>query len=109
VARYGGGEVNGNSTGQATATPFVDVANRMVATTSAFSPVLLLHLSQQAIAASLAQATATGGQTVDPTGQAIVASANQLTAGMCAATGQQPASVCATPGVRAADAALGLS
>ncbi len=110
VARYGaGGNAGGSGSDPAAATPFVDVANRMVATTSGFSPVLLLHLSQQAIAASLAQATATAGQTVDPTGQAIVASANQLTAGMCAATGQQPTSVCSTPGVRAADATLGLS
>ncbi len=114
VARYGagggtGGSGAGGGSDPATATPFVDVADKLVATTSGFSPVLLLHLSQPAIAASLTQATATAGQTVDPTGQAIVASANQLTAGMCAATGQQPSSVCATPGVRAADATLGLS
>ncbi len=37
-----------------------------------------------------------------------MAAANQLTAGICVATGQQPASVCASKGVRSAAHALGL-
>ena len=44
-----------------------------------------------------------------PVGQAILAAANQLTAGMCAATAQQPAAVCRSRGVRTADQALGLA
>ena len=47
----------------------------------------------------------------DPTNivsQAIVGSANYLTAGICHADGQQPATVCTSPGVKAAATALGL-
>ena len=82
--------------------PFVDIGNTVATATSAFSPTLLVHQSQAAIAGDLAQA-----QT--PAGQAIVAAANQLTAGICASTGEQPARVCATRGVKAAGAAMGLA
>jgi hypothetical protein len=81
--------------------PFVDIANRMVATTSAFTPGLLTRRSQADLVASLDQPT-------EASGQAIVAAANQLTAGLCLATGMQPASVCRSKGVRAAASSLGL-
>jgi len=80
--------------------PFVDIGNKMVTSAAAFSPALLMHLSQAAIAGGLA--TAQG-----PAAQAIVAAANQLSAGICAATGQQPARVCASKGVRSASFSLG--
>ena len=38
-----------------------------------------------------------------------MASANQLTAGICAATGRQPDSVCSSKGVRDAATSLGMS
>jgi hypothetical protein len=41
--------------------------------------------------------------------QAIVASANYITAGICAASKGAPASVCSSPGVEAATKALKLS
>lgn len=92
--------------------PFVDVAGRLVVVTSGFSPALLIGLSQAQIAGEVASPTPLGtgsGQTsVPPTGQAIIAVANQLSAGICAATGQQPVVVCHSRGVRIADAALGL-
>ena len=44
-----------------------------------------------------------------PEGQAIVAAANQLTAGICQATGQRPTRVCTSAGVRAAATAMGLA
>jgi hypothetical protein len=87
-----------------TTLPFLDIGNRVVATTSGFSPVILSGLSQSTIVGDLGQ----GGQATQPVGQAVVASANYLTAGICAATGQRPGSVCSTRGVRAADTALGL-
>lgn len=80
--------------------PFVDIDNTMVTSTSGFSPATLVGHPQAAIAGSL---TETGA----PIGQAIVASANYLTAGICRATGQQPPGVCDSRGVRSADAALG--
>ncbi len=112
--------------------PFVDIANRMVTSTSAFTPALLQNLSRNAVASALADPSAslaapgsstppgtTGssgpaspGKRLSPAGiaaQSIIAAANELTAGICSATGEQPADVCATSGVRAADAVLGLS
>ena len=96
VARYG-------STGAGAGSfPFIDIGNRMVTTTSGFSPAVLVGQSQATVAGTL-------GQPGSPSGQAIVASANYLTAGICQATGGQPATVCASKGVRVADEALGLS
>ncbi len=94
--------------------PFVDVAGRLVADTSGFSPALLAGQSQAQIAASVAEpappttGSGTSGTTSPPTGQAVIAVANQLSAGICVATGQQPSAVCRSKGVRSADAALGL-
>ena len=82
--------------------PFVDIGNRMVTSTSGFSPAVLAKQSQGGVAAGLTQPT-------DPVTQAIVAAANQLTAGICAATGQQPATVCSSKGVREAATSLGMS
>lgn len=82
--------------------PFVDIGNRMVTSTSAFSPAVLVKQSQAGIAGGLNQADS-------PVTQAVVASANQLTAGVCTVTGQQPASVCASKGVREAAVSLGMS
>lgn len=80
--------------------PFVDIDNLMVASTSGFSPAVIEGRSQGAIASALGQA---GGLV----GQAIVASANYLTAGICRSTGQQPGSVCSSSGVLAAARTLG--
>ena len=81
--------------------PFVDIANRMVSSTSGFSPALLVGQSQSAITSAL-------NQPGKPIADAVVGAANELTAGICEATGQQPSSVCSSKGVREADAALGL-
>ncbi len=80
--------------------PFVDIGNKTVVSAAAFSPALLVHLSQATIAGNLAAAQG-------PAGQAIVAAANQLSAGICLATDQQPVRVCSTRGVRSASLSLG--
>jgi hypothetical protein len=82
--------------------PFVDIGNRMVTSTSGFSPAVLIKQSQGGIAGGLTQST-------DPVTEAVVAAANQLTAGICAATGQQPVRVCSSKGVREAAASLGMA
>jgi hypothetical protein len=87
------------TTGGSPSFPFVDVANGVVASTSGFSPALIANMSQSAIASALDQPT-------QPSTQAIVASANYLTAGICRATRGQPGSVCTSKGVRSALAAL---
>jgi hypothetical protein len=63
---------------------------------------LLVGESQSTIAGTLSQ----DGQ---PIGQAIDASANYLTAGICRATGDQPRAVCSSKGVRLAAQALGIA
>jgi len=98
VARYG---KRPGPTASPGTFPFVDIGNRVVTSTSGFSPAILVKQSQAAIAGGLNQAD-------DPITQAIVASANDLTAGICAITGHQPGSVCTSKGVRDASAALGL-
>lgn len=107
VARYRGTDDPAQGT-----TPFVDVGGRLVTTTSAFSPALLAGQSQSQIAGEVADpptaTTAPGSTPAPPTGQAVVAAANQLSAGICASTGQQPTTVCRSKGVRAADQSLGL-
>ena len=105
------GDVGGGA-GEGTA-PFVDIGGRLVTTTSAFSPALLAGQSQAQIAGDVARpavaaSTSSAGTAPPPTGPAIVAAANQLSAGICAVTGQQPAPVCRSKGVRAGDEALGL-
>jgi len=107
VARYGGAAAGGTA-------PFVDIGGRLVTTTAAFSPALLAGQSQAQVAGAVASPTtavpSTGsGATTPPTGAAVVAAANQLSAGICTATGQRPAAVCLSKGVRAADQSLGLA
>jgi uncharacterized protein DUF929 len=69
------------------AIPFIDIANKYVAISSGYDPQLLQGLTWDQIAAKLANAG-------DPVTRAIVGNANRITAGICAATGNQPASVC---------------
>jgi hypothetical protein len=82
--------------------PFVDIDNRMIATTSGYSPAVIAKQSQAALLGELDQAASM-------TAQAIVASANYLTAGLCDATDQKPVPVCTSRGVRSAAAALGMA
>jgi hypothetical protein len=82
--------------------PFVDVANRAVVVGGEFSPSVFQQLSVNQIASGLIDPK-------DPATQAIVASANYLSAAICQADGEKPVRVCTTPGVRAARSALGIS
>jgi hypothetical protein len=81
--------------------PVVDVAGIEALATAQLSPAVLASEPLTTVASQLTDPSA-------PATQAIVAAANQLTAGICTATGQLPAAVCTSPGVRQADAALGL-
>ena len=82
--------------------PFLDVGNRLLAAGASYSPAILAGLSQRQIAQALH----------DPkslVAQPIIATANYLTAGICASTGQQPGAVCNSKGVLSADRALGMN
>jgi hypothetical protein len=79
--------------------PFVDVANRAVVRQVGLSPITFVGVSRDQIAGGLTDVA-------NPVTQAVVASANYLTAAICGADGGRPATVCDSSGVRAADAAL---
>jgi Domain of unknown function (DUF929) len=79
--------------------PLLDIANHYVLAGSSFSPSVLGGLSQAEIVTDLAIPSS-------PVTQAIMASANEITAAICTVTGQRPATVCATRGVTAADAKM---
>ena len=81
--------------------PFVDIGNRVETLQAAFSPQTLAGLSRDQVAEGLADPT-------NPVTRAIVASANYLTAAICAVDRGRPGSVCASVGVTAAAAALHL-
>ena len=79
--------------------PFLDIGNRYTTVGASVDPTLLSGLTQDQIAAAIA----------DPStdiSQAVVRAANAITAGICQLTGSQPAAVCQSPGVTAAAANL---
>jgi len=79
--------------------PLLDIANHYVLVGSSFSPSVLDGLSQAQIAADLAFPT-------NPLTQAILASANEITAAICTVTGDRPTAVCSARGVAAADTTM---
>ena len=81
--------------------PLLDVANRFVLVGSSFSPSVLASQNQSQIATDLAIPTS-------PVTEAIVASANEITASICTVTGDRPAGVCHARGVNAAESKLGI-
>ena len=83
----------------ATTFPLLDVANRYVLDGSGFSPAVLAGVSQDQIAGDLSSPAA-------PLTQAVVASANEITAAICSVDGNRPDAVCESRGVLAADQAL---
>ena len=84
------------------AIPFIDINNSALVSGPSFNPGILAGLSWSTIADKLSNPS-------DPVTQSIVATANDLTAPMCASTKGLPASVCSSPGVRAAVKAEKLS
>jgi thiol-disulfide isomerase/thioredoxin len=67
--------------------PFIDIANQYSIVGATYDPQVLSNLTWQQIASALSNAQS-------PVAQGILGTANYLTAAICAATGQQPASVC---------------
>ncbi len=82
--------------------PFVDIGNVVLFSGASFSPGVMANLSWTDIAGGLSDPT-------NPVTQAVVATANYMTAAICASTKGAPASVCTSPGVQAAAKALKLS
>ncbi|HUO47598.1 MAG TPA: DUF929 family protein, partial [Acidimicrobiales bacterium] len=82
--------------------PFIDIANKVFILGPTYDPTILAGLTQVQIAGALADPS-------NPITQAVVGTANYITAGICSVTNQQPSSVCTMAGVTAASKALGLS
>lgn len=80
--------------------PFLDFGNKVLSEEN-YDPSILAGLTREQIAAGLKNPK-------NPITQAIVASANFLSASVCAIDGQQPSSVCMSSGVQAAAKALKL-
>ncbi len=82
--------------------PYIDVDNKVLYSGSTYQPTILTGLSQAQIAGGLTDSA-------DPVTRSIIGTANYVTASMCAGTKGAPASVCASPGVKAAATALRLT
>ena len=82
--------------------PFVSINNLALISGPSYDPGVLAGQSWSEIAGGLSDAS-------NPATQAIVATANYITASICASTKGAPASVCSSSGVQAAAKALKLS
>ncbi|HMD44776.1 MAG TPA: DUF929 family protein [Acidimicrobiales bacterium] len=96
-----------SSTGAASSTasgsyPFLDFGNKWFISGASYSPSVLTGLSREQIASNLNDPT-------NPVTQAIIATANYMSASVCASTNDQPASVCTSKGVTEAAKALGIT
>ena len=82
--------------------PFVDVDNKALFSGASYDPIALAGLSWTDIAGNLSDPT-------NPVTQAIVATANYMSATICASTKGQPGDVCTSSGVKTAAKALGIN
>jgi Domain of unknown function (DUF929) len=76
--------------------PFVDIGNRYLVPEAQYLPSALAGLSWAQVAADMRDPSS-------PVGKDIDGAANMITAAICKLTHGQPASVCSSAGVRAAD------
>jgi hypothetical protein len=79
--------------------PFLMIGNRFVNIGASYDPNVLQGLSRDDIAKALSDPTS-------PVAKGVLGAANVLTAAICQATGQQPASVCHTPPIEKIAATL---
>lgn len=82
--------------------PFLDLAGRAVLDGADYDPGVLHGLTAEQIAARLHDPT-------DPVTVRVVGAATELTAALCAATGQRPGAVCTVPAVTRAQQRLHLA
>jgi len=75
--------------------PFMSIGNKFLISGASFTPATLAGLSRTSIAQGLTTTTS-------PITEAILTSANYLTASICSLTNNEPSTVCTSPGVMAA-------
>ena len=88
--------------GQDGSIPFVDIGNQFLISGASFSPSVLNSLTRDQIASGLSDPS-------NPATQAIIATANYITASICKTTGGKPGNVCTSKGVQAAATAMKIS
>ena len=88
--------------GQSGSIPFMSIGNQFLVSGASFSPAILNGLTRDQIASNLSNPN-------NPATQAIIATANYLTASICKTTGAQPTAVCSSKGVQAAAQAMKIS
>jgi len=88
IDRYSGGAI-----------PFVDIGNRYVVTGAQYLPSTLANMTWAQVAAAMRDPSSAVARDID-------GAANMITAAICKLTHGQPASVCNSAGVRAADASI---
>jgi hypothetical protein len=91
-----------SSSSQDGSIPFIDFGNKVLQAGASYSPSILAGLTRSQIAADLHNPK-------NPVSQAIIATANYLSAAVCATDGGQPSSVCTSKGVTEAAKAMKLS
>ncbi len=102
LTKYSSAKYNPNATTQnGISFPFVDINNVALISGASYSPGILAGQTWSEIANGLDDPT-------NPATQAIVATANYMSAAICASSKGAPASVCQSPGVQAATRALKL-
>jgi hypothetical protein len=102
LTKYSSSKYNPNASTQGGISfPFVDINNVAIISGASYNPTILAGQTWSQIASGLSDPT-------NPATQAIVATANYITAAICASTKGAPASVCQSPGVQAATKALKL-
>jgi hypothetical protein len=84
---------------QAGAIPFMDIGGTYVSSGASFSPEMLAGKTHAEIAKAITDPSST-------IGKAVLANANVIAAAICKATGDKPATVCTSSGVKAGAAAL---
>jgi hypothetical protein len=100
ATKYSGSQFFSSSQG-GISFPFVSINNQVLISGASYDPLVLAGQSWQQIAGGLSNPK-------NPATQAIVATANYITASICASTKDAPAAVCNSPGVQAATKALKL-
>jgi len=81
--------------------PYLTIDNKYIVSGSSYTPATLASLTRSQIAQGLSDPTS-------PVTDAIVATANYLSAAICVATKDQPTNVCTSTGVMAAKKAMGI-
>jgi hypothetical protein len=102
LTKYSSSKYNPNATTTGGISfPFVDINNVALISGASYNPTILAGQTWSQIASGLHDPT-------NPATQAIVATANYISAAICASSKGAPASVCQSPGVQAAARALKL-